>query len=69
MLYLALAAFVTMAPPPETAKVYAPASGLHPFDMKQCYDDDRGCQLVTCVRQPTQNGDLVLCQGHGTFFP
>jgi hypothetical protein len=51
----------------ETVIVTAP-SGLHPFDMSQCLPD-RGCQLMTCVRTLTRDGDIVICQGHGDFFP
>jgi hypothetical protein len=39
------------------------------FDMKQCYDDGRGCQLATCVSQLTPAGPITICQSHGTNFP
>jgi hypothetical protein len=52
----------------QTPALPAP-SDLHPFDMKQCWPDSRGCQLATCVRQITPSGDIVICQSHGTFFP
>ena len=53
----------------EAVKVYAPPSLVQPFDMKQCYEDGRGCQLATCASTLTQDGNIIICQSHGTFFP
>jgi len=58
---------VAAVAPPQMASVYPP-SRLRPFDMEQCYND-RGCQLATCVSQPTVDGPIVICQSHSTFFP
>ena len=52
----------------ENVTVNAPR-GLKPFDMKQCYEDDRGCQLATCVSVLTRDGTITICQSHGNFFP
>jgi hypothetical protein len=41
----------------------------HPFDIRQCFDDERGCQLATCVNRPTQDGTVTVCQSHGANFP
>jgi hypothetical protein len=60
------AAAVTQAAAPQVADLYT-RSKL--FDMKQCYDDGRGCQLATCVSQLTPAGPITICQSHGTNFP
>lgn len=52
----------------ETVKVVAP-SGRAPFEMKECYEGDRGCQLMTCVSTLTQNRTVAVCQSHGNTFP
>lgn len=54
---------------PETVIVTPSSSRLKPFDMKQCYEDGRGCQLATCVKTSTLEGSIVICQSHGNFFP
>jgi hypothetical protein len=54
---------------PETVTVNAPHALLQPFDMKQCYEDGRGCQLATCASTQTLSGTIVVCQSHGNFFP
>jgi hypothetical protein len=56
-------------PASETVKVEAAPSRLAPFDTKQCYDDNRGCQLATCVSTATLEGPIVICQSHGNSFP
>jgi|HubBroStandDraft_4_1064222.scaffolds.fasta_scaffold1244847_1 hypothetical protein len=56
------------AKPPETVIVH-PSSALKPFDMKQCYEDDRGCQLATCVSVLTRDGTVIYCQSHSNYFP
>jgi hypothetical protein len=74
-----VAAVTAAVPSPATATPAAATSALAAgmysqsrsklFDMKQCYEDDRGCQLATCVSQLTAAGPIVICQSHGTSFP
>ncbi len=53
---------------PETV-IVRPLEGLKVFDMQQCTEDLKHCEMATCVSTPTREGRIVLCQSHGTFFP
>lgn len=52
----------------ETVIVTAPTH-QRVFDMQQCTDDGKFCQMATCVSVPRPDGALYMCQSHGNFFP
>jgi len=52
----------------ETVIVTAPAR-QRVFDMQQCDEDGKFCQMATCVSVPRPDGAVYMCQSHGNFFP
>lgn len=54
---------------PRETVIVTPPPQQRVFDMRQCIDDGKVCQMATCVSESRPDGALYVCQSHGNFFP